>query len=220
MKNAVCLHTALAALLFTSGCNSADKPAAVAATSQPAPATTTPKGDELPALNDSLLDLKPGIALQLPKSRHGETYLQVVSAKMLKAVPMQVKLPVLWATQPSSPKVLPGYRLSYKATLIWKPISRGPDQQSELLLPFWAPTGADSLASFYAGSLPTGAGASSYKAAQLAPNQPFTVQGTLYTYQGRTAQQQPALIVYPYERPGGASSDAFRQLALPLRLAQ
>ncbi|GAC1377708.1 MAG: hypothetical protein NVS3B25_29780 [Hymenobacter sp.] len=61
-------------------------------TTQPTEALSAP-------LALTAVDLKPGIAEQTPR----EGYLQVVSAKALKAEPMQRRLPAMWQPDPDRP---------------------------------------------------------------------------------------------------------------------
>lgn len=204
------LPLSLAAILLgclASSCQS-DNTNPASTTAQPvpdrnAPAAATPVGSFPAPLSPSAFDVRPGVEQQTPK----QGYLQVVSAKALKAEPMQVTLPWMWGSDPDRPggrKVgsAPGYRISYEAVLRWKPMGYGPKEKVPASLPLYSPNGTDSLASFQ-----VGAGGITklerFTVSQIQPNTPVTVRGTLYAYTGQNNQKQPALVVYPYRDPSG-----------------
>ncbi|MCC3160243.1 hypothetical protein LJ737_23605 [Hymenobacter sp. 15J16-1T3B] len=214
MKN-IPLFVATAVVLgLTAACQSQDSapvansPAASAAT-QPAAALPAP----LPA---GAVDLKPGVAEQTPR----EGYLQVISAKALKAEPMQLRLPAAWqsdADRPDGVKQAPGYRIAYEAVLQWIPQGFG-HQQVPASLPLYAPNGRDTLASFRVGGLNLNVpGRERYTVTPIEPRKPLTVRGTLYAFLGRNEQQQPALVVYPYRGRAGGFDDSFKKVLLPIR---
>ncbi|RSK38940.1 hypothetical protein [Hymenobacter perfusus] len=155
-------------------------------------------------MSPSTFDVRPGVEQQTPK----QGYLQVVSAKVLKAEPMQLTLPWMWGSDPDRPggrKVgtAPGYRISYEAVLRWQPIGGyGPKEKVPASLPLYAPNGTDSLASFKVGAQDL-TKPEHFTVSQIQPHTPVTVRGTLYAYTGQNNQKQPALIVYPYRDPSG-----------------
>jgi len=163
-----------------------------------APATSLPS-----PLPPSAFDVRPGVEQQTPK----QGYLQVVSAKTLKAEPMQVTLPWMWGSDPDRPggrkvDTAPGYRISYEAVLRWKPTGYGPKEKVPVSLPLYSPNGTDSLASFQVGAEGI-TKPERFTVSQIQPNTPVTVHGTLYAYTGQNNQKQPALVVYPYRDPSG-----------------
>jgi hypothetical protein len=145
--------------------------------------------------------VRPGVEQQTPK----QGYLQVVSAKVLKAEPMQVTLPWMWGSDPDRPGgrkvgIAPGYRISYEAMLRWKPTGYGPKEKTLASQPLYSPNGTDSLASFQVGAEGI-TKPERFTVSQIQPNVPVTVHGTLYAYAGQNNQKQPALVVYPYRDP-------------------
>jgi hypothetical protein len=202
---------------LTAACQS--NPAPEAATTPAAPAATlptTPPTTARPApLPLMAVDLKPGVAEQTPR----EGYLQVVSARALKAEPMQLRLPALWQSDPdraNGVKAAPGYRISYEAVLQWIPQGFG-RQQVPASLPLYSPNGRDTLASFRVGGLNLNVPSRErYTVTPIAPRKPLTVRGTLYAFLGQNEQKQPALIVYPYRGRAGGFDDSFKKVLLPI----
>ena len=196
------------AILLASGCNSA--PTATSANAPDAPSVSPSAAS--PSLAG--LDIRPAVELQLPKSAHGQSYLQLVSATVLKAEPLSVRQPANWTALRQAKPVVPGYRISYEAVLRWQPISQGPDEQKMAALSLYTPNGPDTVACIYTTASRYLPDTSGFTASQIKPGQPVTVRGTLYAYAG-TSQQQPALIVYPYNHKGDAFTNELRHLALP-----
>lgn len=204
------LPLSLAAILLyclVSGCQS-DNTTPATTTAEPlsdhsAPEAAASEASSAAPLSPSAFDVRPGVEQQTPK----QGYLQVVSAKVLKAEPMPVTLPWMWGSDPDRPggrKVgtAPGYRIYYEAVLRWKPTGYGPKEKVPASLPLYSPNGTDSLASFQVGvegiTKPE-----RFTVSQIQPNTPVTVRGTLYAYTGQNNQKQPALVVYPYRDPSG-----------------
>jgi hypothetical protein len=161
------------------------------------------------------VDLKPGVAEQTPR----EGYLQVISAKALKAEPMLLQLPAAWQSDPDRAdgvKQAPGYRISYEAVLQWIPQGFG-KQKVPASLPLYAPNGRDTLASFRVGGLNLNTpGRERYTVTPIEPRKPLTVRGTLYAFLGQNEQKQPALVVYPYQGRAGGFDDSFKKVLLPI----
>ncbi|GAB3879430.1 hypothetical protein GCM10028824_42890 [Hymenobacter segetis] len=160
--------------------------------------------------------MRTGVEQQTPK----QGYLQVISAKVLKAEPMQVTLPWMWGSDPDRPggrKVgtAPGYRISYEAVLRWKPTGYGPKEKIPTSLPLYSPNGTDSLAGFQVGAEGL-TKPERFKVSQIQPSTPVTVRGTLYAYMGQNNQKQSALVVYPYRDPFGLP-EPNRMTFLPLK---
>ncbi|KAA9325087.1 hypothetical protein F0P96_20535 [Hymenobacter busanensis] len=180
-----------------------------------APASTPPAAAPPAPLSISAVDLKPGVAEQTPR----EGYLQVVSAKVLKAEPLQLRLPAMWQSDPDRAdgvKAAPGYRISYEAVLQWIPQGFG-HQKVPASLPLYAPNGRDTLASFRVGGLNLNVpGRERYTVTPIEPRKPLTVHGTLYAFLGQNEQQQPALVVYPYRGRAGGFDDSFKKVLLPI----
>jgi hypothetical protein len=213
MKNLPLFITAGFALGLTAACQS--NPAPEAAITPDAPAATQPT-TTLPApLPITAVDLKPGVAEQTPR----EGYLQVVSAKVLKAEPLQLRLPAPWQSDPDRPdgvKQAPGYRISYEAVLQWIPQGFG-HQKVPASLPLYSPNGRDTLASFRVGGMNLNVpGRERYTVTPIEPRKPLTVRGTLYAFLGRNEQKQPALVVYPYRGRAGGFNDSFKKVLLPI----
>ncbi|GAA4493023.1 hypothetical protein GCM10023172_01020 [Hymenobacter ginsengisoli] len=197
------------AFLLVTGCNSA--PTATKANSPGAPPASAAS-----AASPSLagVDIRPAVELQLPTSAHGQSYLQLVSAKVLKAESLSVRQPASWTALRQAKPVVPGYRLSYEAVLRWQPITQGPDEQKMSVLTLYTPNGRDTVASIYSAASSYLPDTSGFTSSQIKPQQSVTVHGTLYAYAG-TSQQRPALIVYPYNHKGDAFTNELRHLALP-----
>lgn len=209
MKNLPLFFAAWLTLGFTVGC----QPNTTSKETGEAPAASQPAGN-LPAPLPAL-DLKPGVAEQTPR----EGYLQVVSAKALKAEPMQLRLPVQWQSDPDRADVIkaaPGYRITYEAVLQWIPQGFG-RQQVPASLPLYSPNGRDTLASFRVGGQNLNVpGRERYEVTPIQPRKPLTVRGTLYTYLGQNEEKQPALVVYPYRGRAGGFDDSFKKVLLPI----
>jgi hypothetical protein len=217
MKNLPLFIAASFTLGLTAACQS--NPAPEAATTTDAPAATLPTTQPTTARPASLplsaVDLKPGVAEQTPR----EGYLQVISAKALKAEPMQLRLPAMWQSDPDrtdGAKAAPGYRISYEAVLQWIPQGFG-RQQVPASLPLYSPNGRDTLASFRVGGLNLNVpGRERYTVTPIVPRKPLTVRGTLYAFLGQNEQKQPALVVYPYRGRAGGFDDSFKKVLLPI----
>lgn len=192
-------------------------PLALALGCNPAPTDTSAPGAAASRVAPSLatLDIRPAVELQLPKSAHGTSYLQLVSAQVLKAEPLSVQQPGSWTALRQGQPVVPGYRIAYEAVIKWQPLTDGPDQQKMPILTLYTPTGRDTLACFYTDASQYLPDTSRFTASRMLPDQPLTVRGTLYAYEGKDRQQQRALIVYPYNHKGGAFTNDMRHLALP-----
>lgn len=213
MKNIPLCIAAGFALTLTAACQFKDS--APADTTPAAPAATQP-ATGLPApLPASAVDLKPGVAEQTPR----EGYLQVISAKALKAEPMLLQLPAAWQSDPDRAdgvKQAPGYRISYEAVLQWIPQGFG-KQKVPASLPLYAPNGRDTLASFRVGGLNLNTpGRERYTVTPIEPRKLLTVRGTLYAFLGQNEQKQPALVVYPYRGRAGGFDDSFKKVLLPI----
>ncbi|MCB2411102.1 hypothetical protein [Hymenobacter lucidus] len=199
---------------LTAACQSNPTPPEAAAT--PAKSAATQPATNLPApLPLTAVDLKPGVAEQTPR----EGYLQVVSAKALKAEPMQLRLPALWQSDPDradAKKEAPGYRISYEAVLQWIPQGFG-RQKVPASLSLYAPNGRDTLASFRVGGLNLNVpGRERYSVTPIEPRKPLTVRGTLYAFLSQNEQHQPTLVVYPYRGRAGGFDDSFKKVLLPI----
>jgi hypothetical protein len=213
MKNLPLFIAAGCALGIAAACQS--NPAPETADSPDAPAASQPASTVPTPLPITGVDLKPGVAEQTPR----EGYLQVVSAKVLKAESMQLRLPTMWQSDPDRPdgtKEAPGYRISYEAVLQWIPQGFG-RQKVPASLPLYSPNGRDSLASFRVGGLNLNVpGRERYAVTPIEPRKPLTVHGTLYAYLGQNEQKQPALVVYPYRGRAGGFDDSFKKVLLPI----
>ncbi|GAA4367761.1 hypothetical protein GCM10023185_39920 [Hymenobacter saemangeumensis] len=180
-----------------------------------APAAVQVEASLTAPLPSTAVDLRPGVAEQTPR----EGYLQVVSAKAMKAEPMQLRLPAMWQSDPDRPdgaKDAPGYRISYEAVLQWIPQGFG-HQKVPASLPLYSPNGRDTLASFRVGGLNLNVpGRERYAVTAIEPRKPLTVRGTLYAYLGENEQKQPALVVYPYRGRAGGFDDSFKKVLLPI----
>ncbi|MBC6609063.1 hypothetical protein H8B13_19750 [Hymenobacter sp. BT188] len=214
MKNLPLSLAAGLALGFTVSCQS--NPTSKETSSTPdAPAATQPVANFPAPLPLTAVDLKLGVAEQTPR----EGYLQVVSAKALKAEPMQLRLPAMWQSDPDRADIVkdaPGYRISYEAVLQWLPQGFG-RQPVPASLPLYSPNGRDTLASFRVGGQNLNVpGRERYDVTPIQPRKPLTVRGTLYAFLGENEQKQPALVVYPYRGRAGGFDDSFKKVLLPI----
>ena len=201
-------------LVLTAACQSNTTPPQAAST--PAKKAANPLTINLPApLRITAVDLKPGVVEQTPR----EGYLQVVSAKVLKAEPMQLRLPAMWQSDPDradTKKEAPGYRIAYEAVIQWIPQGFG-RQKVPVSLLLYSPNGHDTLASFRVGGINLNVpGRERYAVTPIEPRKPLTVRGTLYAFLGQNEQKQPALAVYPYRGRAGGFDDSFKKVLLPI----
>ncbi|WBA44300.1 hypothetical protein [Hymenobacter canadensis] len=213
MKNLPLFIAAGFTIGLTAACQS--NPTPEAATAPDAPAATQPAANLLAPLPITAVNIKPGVAEQTPR----EGYLQVISAKVLKTEPMQLRLPAQWQSDPDradGAKAAPGYRISYEAVLQWIPQGFG-RQKVPASLPLYSPNGRDTLASFRIGGLNLNVpGRERYSVTPIEPRKPLTVRGTLYAYTGQNEQKQPVLVIYPYHGRAGGFDDSFKKVLLPI----
>ncbi len=215
MKKISLSFAAWLTLGFTVGCQS-NTTSKETGSAPDVPAAAQPIGNLPAPLPASAVDLKSGVAEQTPR----EGYLQVISAKVLKAEPRQLRLPAQWQSDPDRADVVkdaPGYRITYEAVLEWIPQGFG-RQKVPHSLPLYSPNGRDTLASFRVGGQNLNVpGRERYEVMPIQPHKPLTVRGTLYAYLGQNEQKQPALVVYPYRGRAGGFDDSFKKVLLPIR---
>ncbi|MBG8555805.1 hypothetical protein [Hymenobacter guriensis] len=162
---------------------SANSPAEQAKADAWKAATTLP-----PALPASALNVAPGVAQMLPE----EGYLELVSVTSQAPVPAILALPAgLRSAQRGYPKVGPGYRIPFAATLRWKPTGYGKSKPSIGKLQL--PSTKDSLRIFFISDIDRGG-----QVVPMRPAQPVTVQGVLYTYAKPGGGKDTGLLTYPY----------------------
>jgi hypothetical protein len=213
MKKPPITVAVLLALGLAAGCQSSEKQPDPATASSPAPASapaaSSPATLSAPLPPLTSVDVRPGVEQLLPK----EGYLQVVSAKMLKADAMQLTLPPLWGSlQSGAARTMPGYRIAYEAVLRWTPTGYGKGKVPASQ-PLYVPNGRDSLARFSLGGINFNVpGAEKYTVSDITPDKPVTVSGVLYAF---ADPKQSRLIVYPYRNKGGVA-DASKFVSLPL----
>jgi len=160
------------------------------------------------------VDITPGVELQLPTSLiGGEKYLYVVSAHVVKATPMVMPIPGMWAVGTNAPRPQPGYRINYEAELVWKPTKDVAPELAKKML-FGLPVKADSMAVFHAEDIerPT-----EYATVSIEPNKPFKVPGTLYVSLQYDAAKKPLLVVYPYVHRNTSTAQALTRHYLPIK---